>query len=199
MCTAGNLWIAQISLIWNTNVQYCFCVKCIAYSFMLQNVFLIDHHCETQTEITDLFKKAEFTEVPAGCYNGTAWCLRRVSIHGLNNWFTKGVKQILKVFLMRKNSKMVLILTFFKMVPLCMIHFAWSTLHDTVVPCVQKSYFLDRTAVKYLQHNIKLYQSYTKWRKIVQNTDPDTAEELSYDVFPWWVTFVPLRSSDEKN
>ena len=32
-----------------------------------------------------------------------------------------------------------------------------------------------------------------------ESTDPDAAEELSDDVLPWRATFVPLRSSDEKN
>ena len=47
-----NSNVAQISLEQNIirSLEYYFLDKCIGYSFMLQNIFLIDHHCKTQSE-----------------------------------------------------------------------------------------------------------------------------------------------------
>ena len=38
---------------------------CIGYLFMLENI-LIDHHYKAHSELTDLLKNTEFTELPTG-------------------------------------------------------------------------------------------------------------------------------------
>ena len=129
------------------------------------------------------------------------WKTKLTQTKTLRSSLPESVKQILKFSLTRENCRIVLIWTFLEII-LSIIkiyqnmtyHISW-IIHKSNMERVKSvllqfwSAILNYTRV--LPNGGRLFKT--------ESTDPDAAEELSDDVLPWRVTFVPLRSSDEKN